>query len=221
MSKWAYFGLVVLLCFRLSAQSGKPTSQSEKSVAAAVPGAIVIDVLEGGRPEHYWQYQVRPSTGEIRVVLHREFKDTSNEEIPRAFQKPAGSIGGCEQRPQPEAVSSDGRFVAHCSKSSSGRDELIVTDTRNSSSFVRWVPKEWRGIQGFAWGPNSQFIAILNYSEYYGKAPSELVSGISGHPVPHDTEYLNVIDASSGAEAEYNLRKNVKYSFSRILRWSE
>jgi len=186
----------------------------------AIAGAILVDVLEVGTPEHYWQYEIRPSKGEVRVILQKEFQNHS-QDIPHTFQKPAGAIAGCDERFNSEAESPDRKYVARCRRSSLGRDELIVTDSKHSSSMSHWMPKEWRGIQGFAWAPDSHSIAVLNHSEHYGKTPVEIFSGLSGHPVPHDTEFVNIIDLRSGTVTEYLVRKDVKNSFSRILSWSE
>lgn len=83
-----------------------------------------------------------------------------------------------------------------------------------------WKPKE-RGIRGFAWAPNSPSIAILNVSTYVGKMPMELLAALSGHPVPHDTVFLDILDVRTGQVTEYTIRRNVVSSFTRILDWSE
>lgn len=81
-------------------------------------------------------------------------------------------------------------------------------------------PKD-RGIRGFAWAPNSGSVAILSVSSYIGKRPQELLAALSGHPVPHDTVFLDVFNVRTGQVTEYTIRSNVVSSFTRILNWSE
>ncbi len=156
-----------------------------------------------------------PRRGLVRIVKQEKFQNYAHEDIPHTFQQPAGAIGACAERP--EASSLDGRYLARCS----GSADFEVVDTKTAATLYHWKPNEWRGIRGFAWAPNSHSIAILNYSEYYGKSPLELLSGLSGHPVPHDTVFLDVIDVRTASVTEYLVRKNVVYSFTRILKWSE
>ncbi len=181
------------------------------------PGVVLIDVLEGGQPEHYWQYEVQPTAGLVREVKEERFQDYAHEDIPHAFQKPSGAIETCTRTP--EANSPDGSYLAYCSKFSS--DEFFVIDRKTTETLRHWKPSKSRGIRGFAWAPNSRSVAFLNASSYYGKNPLELLSGLSGHPVPHDTVFLDVLDVRTGEVTEYVVRRNVVSSFSRILQWSE
>ena len=199
-----------------SSRTEQPAPQTVLSADVA-PGLVLIDVLESGKPENYWQYEVRPSSGWVRKVKQESFQDFAHENIPHVFHQPAGAIETCTKKP--EANSPDGKYSAHCEKS--GSDEFFVIDKKTNEMLYHWKPTEWRGIQGFAWAPNSRSVAFLNISSYYGKSPIELLSGMSGHPVPHDTIFLNVLDVRAQKITEYQVRKDVTYSFTRILSWSE
>lgn len=201
-------------------------SRSEHGSAQAVtvsadvaPGTLSIDVMEGGHPEHYWQYELQPATGTIRTVQQMTFADYTHEGMPRTFQKPAGAIGACEARPTIVAPSPDGAFQAYC-KTSNYADALeIYSSDARGGRVAEWKIKE-RGIRGFAWSANSQSIAILNVTSYSGKTPLELLSALSGHPVPHDKVRLDIFELRTGHVTEYVIRDNVVSSFTRILNWS-
>jgi hypothetical protein len=57
--------------------------------------------------------------------------------------------------------------------------------------------------------------------DHVGKSPLELLSALSGHPVPHDTVFLDIMDVQTRKVVEYVVRKDVVSSFTRILKWSE
>jgi hypothetical protein len=99
-------------------------------------------------------------------------------------------------------------------------DEFSVIRNKTTETLYHWNPKDWRGVRGFVWAPNSRSVAFLNKSEYYRKSPLELLSALSGHPVPHDTVFLNVLDVGTGRVSEYVVRRNVYAAFTRILNWS-
>ncbi len=212
--------LFLLLNFEMIACSSSRTEQPARQTvlsADVAPGLVLIDVLESGKPESYWQYEVRPSMGLVRKVKEETFQDYAHEDIPHVFLEPTGAIEACAKRP--EANSPDGEYLAYCT--SSGSDEFFVLDKKTSATLYHWKPEKWRRIQGFAWAPNSHSVAFLNISSYYGKSPLELLSGLSGHPVPHDTIFLNILDVRTWKITEYEVRSDVPYSFTRILNWSE
>ena len=185
----------------------------------SAPGIVLVDILEGGQPEHYWQSQVQPSSGTVRDVLTAEFRDYSEEKIPTSFQEPAGA-GGCKDI-SVSASSPDGKFVAQCESDYQWEsDHLQIKDSTTSATLYSWKTDERREIRGFAWSPNSNSIAVLNTSEYYGKSPVELLSALSGHPVPHNTVFLDVIDLQKRSATEYLIKQNVISAFCRILSWS-
>jgi hypothetical protein len=199
---------------------GPNSSQAATLSVDVAPGILLIDVLEGGRPEHYWQYELQPATGTIRTVQQMTFADYTHEDIPRTFQKPAGAIGACEQKPTRVAPSPDGAFQAHCTTSNYADALEIYSSGAGGGRVAEWKIKE-RGIRGFAWSANSQSIAILNVTSYSGKTPLELLSALSGHPVPHDKVLLDIFELRTGHVTEYVIRDNVVSSFTRILNWSQ
>lgn len=181
------------------------------------PGTLLVDVLEAGRPEHYWQYELQPVAGTVRVAREATFADYMHEDMPRSFQKPAGAIGSCAGNAKLTAISPDGTSSARC-RTENYSDRLDITSV-GAGWAGEWMPKE-RLIRGFAWAPNSRSIAILNVSSYFGKMPMELLAALSGHPVPHDTVFLDILDVRTGQVTEYTIRRNVVSSFTRILNWS-
>lgn len=205
---------------------------TEQSVPPAVisaevaPGVILIDLSGNGPHDRvYYQIEVHPSRGEVRLVKEEHFKFGAKRDVPTAFQKPAGSIDSCNGISKPEAPSWDGRFVARCGiprgSFSDFNDDFTVIDAKSLSTVYQWAEKRHRRIAGFAWAPNSHSVAVLNQSESEGKSPSELFFGLSGHPVPHNTVYLDLIDPGTGNLTEYLIRKNVLYAQTQISNWSE
>jgi hypothetical protein len=92
-----------------SSPSRQPVSQTVGTEVA--PGVILTDVLEGGQPpQHYWQYEVRPAAGSVRMVKEEEIQNIYARHIPETFQWPTGAIEACAKRP--EANSPDGKYVA-------------------------------------------------------------------------------------------------------------
>jgi hypothetical protein len=181
------------------------------------PGVVLIDVLEAGRPEHYRQYEVRPTAGSVRQMKEATFQGAAQEDIPHAFDESSGSIEACARNPL--ATSADKSYQAYCANSES--DEFFVADSKTSETIFHWKPETPRRIRGFAWSPNSHSVALLSVSSYLGKSPMELLSALSGHPVPHDTVFLDFVDVRARKITEYVIRRDVPSSFVRILSWSD
>jgi hypothetical protein len=203
-------------CSRAQMEQSPPPAPRAIMSGDVAPGVILIDILKSGHPENYWQYEVRPTIGSVRKVKEETFRDYAHEDIPHDLLRPAGAIGGCPS--DTEATSFDQTFLAYCAASEGG---LVIADTKTLGILFLWKPQEWRGISGFGWSPNSHSIAILNRSSYYGNTPLELLSGKLGHPVPHDTIFLDVLDVRTGKTTEYPVLEDVPYSFARILNWSQ
>jgi hypothetical protein len=212
--KVSFIGLIYSLFGCSSPRTEQLVHQTVLSADVA-PGAVLIDVLESGQPEHYYQYQVQPAAGLVRVVREERFQNYKHEDMPSDFQQPTGAIETCAKNPQ--ATSPNGEYLAYCS--GEGSDEFYVADKKSSQTLHRWKPE--KGIRGFAWAPNSNSVSILTVSGYTGMHPLELLSLLSGHPVPHDTIFLSVLNSRTGKVTEYLVRRNVPSSFARILNWSE
>ena len=69
--------------------------------------------------------------------------------------------------------------------------------------------------------PNSNSVIILTVSGRLGTVPLELLSSLSGHPVPYDTLFLEMLEVRLGKRTEFVIRRNVISAFgvlSAILR---
>jgi hypothetical protein len=195
-----------------------PESEEHKSVKLPpilAPGVISVDVLEAGQPEHYWLYEVRPASGLVQLVRESTFQDYKHEDIPEAFQEPSGAIEACAKNPK--ARSPDGLYWAYCR--GAGSEEFYVSSATSAQTLHVWKPS--KRIAGFAWAPNSNSVAILRASGHLGMSPLELLAFASGHPVNHDTIFLDVLDVRTGKTTEYVVRKNVISAFTRITSWSD
>jgi hypothetical protein len=198
------------------------TEHQAKLSDDVAPGIILIDVLgigvsESGQPEHYYQYEVQPATGLVRKVKEERFQDYKHEDIPHTFYEPTGAIEDC--RKDPQASSLDGEYWAYCRRGEA--DQFFVNDKKTAQTLYHGTLGDRRGIRGFGWAPNSRSVAFLNSSSRLGKTPMELFSALSGHPVPHDTVFLTILNVRTGQTTEYLIRKDVPSAFTRILNWSE
>jgi hypothetical protein len=185
--------------------------------AGVAPGSVLIDILQSGTPEWYWQYEVVPEKGTVRCVKREIFLDYQHEDLPTEYIQPPVGATGCDETRQ--AVSPDGKLRAFCSDgwNYGYYHHLSVTDASGEVLFV-WNPGN-RLISGFAWAPNSNSLGILNKTERYGMWPLELLSAIAGHPVPHHTIFLDFLDVKTGKATEFQIRANVVNAFSRMLAW--
>jgi hypothetical protein len=186
---------------------------------APVHGTIIVDILQSGSPEFYWHYALRPSEGTVVRISQQRFAGQKEQSIPRTYMQPAGAIFACTDRPQ--AVSPDGTFVATCEGRLNGPNSFVVLERGSGKEVLRWTPPQFRGFRGFAWSPDSKSVALLNTSEYYGKRPLELLSGLSGHPVPHHAVYVDLFEGSDWQRTEYLIREEVINAFTRILDWTQ
>ena len=77
--------LVVAINFLLSDCS---TTQTQPKIldAKVAPGAVTVDVLEGGQPERYWQYKVQPA-GLVRLIEEKTFADYRHEDIDYSVER--------------------------------------------------------------------------------------------------------------------------------------
>jgi hypothetical protein len=174
-------------------------------------------VSESGQPEHYYQYEVQPATGSVRKVKEERFQDYKHEDIPHTFYEPTGAIEVCRNTPQ--ASSPDGEYLAYCRPGEA--DQFFLDDKKTGQNLYHGTLGDRREIRGFGWAPNSRSVAFLNSSSRLGKTPMELFSALSGHPVPHDTVFLTVLNARTGQTTEYLIRRDIPSAFTRILNWSE
>jgi hypothetical protein len=196
------------------------------------PEKIIIGISDSGwgKFDHYWQYEVLTQSGFVRIVkevlVERESESSD--------KKPQPDISDTSRQPYVSQIQScsnglkvdspNGSYAANCTEllkpdHSPLRDKFLIVETANSKDVFEWKPKGWRGIDGFAWAPDSCCIAILNHSEHYSKTPIGVFFGASGHPIPYATVFLNIVDVKTGAIKEYKLRANVRYSSSEMRGW--
>jgi len=205
---------VGLLSMSLGCEHGPP--QKHPVVGSDIaPGNIIIEVTSpktGG--DKFWRYQVMPSRGQaIQVQAGRQ---TSGR-----WDTAAVSSGQVDCSHESVAVSPNQKFLARCFGELPGRSaQFTVTTTAVDKVVFRWRPANWRAIDGFVWFPTSRSIALLTHSEKHGTGLVELLWAGAGHPVPHDTFYLDVVDIEEGRSYEYVIRYDVLTGSGRILNWS-
>ncbi len=207
--------LLTTLLLTSCSKSGDGRHLPSTLSADVAPGVVVVDVLEGGIPEHYWQYQVQPTSGAVKILKEEAFQDYKHEDVPTTFLQPAGAIEACAKNPQ--ASSPNGQYLASCR--SAGSEEFYLIDNKSGNTVYHL--KSDKGIRGFAWASNSRAVALVPVSGHIGMRPAELLAFVSGHPVSHDTIFLDVVDVRTGKATEYVVRRNVISALTRILEWSE
>lgn len=209
----ASIGLVLVGCY--SSEKGSRLLDSQTA-----PGAVTLDILEGGQPEHYWKYQVKPAGGSVHIIEEKTFPDYKHEDIEYTLGVGSGAIHGCGRNPQ--AISPDGKYVAYCTGE---QWEFGVKDSASNTVVFRWLSGRnfsGRSIWGFAWAPNSKSVAVLNATGHRGVMPRDLLAFASGHPVSHDTIYLDFIDIAAGRRTEFLIRRDVvDPQIVRLLEWSQ
>ena len=203
--------------FGCSPSRTEPPVNQTILAADIAPGAITVDVLEAGDPATYSQYELRPSAGSVRHVKEQSFPSYTSVRVPADFQQPSGSIQSCEKKPRASSI--DGFYDAYCTNS--GIDEFFVEDRRTGELLSHWKLDTSRSIKGFAWSPNSRSVAFLTTASQRGKSPRDLSAAASGHPVSYDTIFLNILDMRTGRLTVYQVSRNVRAAFTRILAWSE
>lgn len=196
------------------------------------PSVLLLINANGGSTIHpldyYWHYEVRVDTGNARIL--REYgvkageKTLSPEKSTLIYGDPkmSNAIHGCEKNFKPQSFSSpNGKLIAYCTSTNlTGPDKLFVTDASTSAAISKWMYQSRRFLAA-AWAPDSQSVAILNYSEHTGVNPLELFEAVSGHPVPHDTVYLDLLDVHTGKIREFLIRKNILYVLGNIEGWTK
>jgi hypothetical protein len=207
------------LLLTLSACKHEPPSTQQVLARDIAPGRIDIEVIsprQGG--DDYWAYRVTPSEGSVaRTSVGRQ---TASDWEPLAPEFSAGQAN-CFQGSQ--ASSPDQKLLARCFGERPGKPAQFTigpnTPGDGNKFLFRFTPDRWRRIEGFVWSPNSRSIALLISSERYGKGPLERLWALAGHPVPHNTVYLDLNDVESGNTVEYLIRSDVVHGGARIVAW--
>ena len=71
-----------------------------------------------------------------------------------------------------------------------------------------------------AWGHDSKSVAILNSSVRIGLAPHEVLWACAGHPVGHNTYYIDVINIDNGESKEFPVVRNIIGGWGQVF-WGE
>lgn len=202
---------VALLLTGLLACRAQPSRNQSTVPSEVAPGTIVLDVVsEGGR---YWQFRATPSSGVVREI-------DSGRRTSEAWPVPRLATGSVDCSLGGQATSANQRFVAKCFGDVPGEPpQFVVTSVAGKEAVFQWNPVSRRGISAFAWSPNSASVALMTYSERPGMGPIELLWRGAGHPVPHDTFYLDIVDVKNGKTVEYTIRRDVVVGNARILDW--
>ena len=193
-------------------------AQQEVSVSkgASPPGTIVVQFTG---QQHSWQYEVTPGHSSIHLLSEGEIADPVRASSADAPVPSLGPFIHCKDSPQ--VLSPNRTFLARCILNGE-RERLVVTPSNASSSILEWEGHEWRGIAAFAWSPDSEWVAVLNESEHFRKDPLGIFAALSGHPIPHSTVFLTLVNVRTHSVAEYVVRKNVLYLlYPTIVRWTE
>ena len=77
-----------------------------------------------------------------------------------------------------------------------------------------------RNINDVAWGLDSKSVAILNSSVRIGLVPHELLFACSGHPVGHNTFYIDVINIDTGESKDFPVVRNIISGWGQVF-WGE
>jgi hypothetical protein len=156
MKSTAILILAIHLVGCSSSRSRQPVPQTVVSADVA-PGTILVDVLEGGQPpQHYWQYEVQPAAGTVRMVKEEEIQNRYTRHIPETFQGPTGAIEACAG-----GKLTRWKVRGRCMTSKKETEEFLVIEDKSGVTACHWKPQDSRGIRGFAWSPNSRSIVVL------------------------------------------------------------
>ena len=164
-----------------------------------------------GADGRFWHYDVTPSVGEVRI------KETGLG-YP---QRPRVEIGKVHCSRARESVSPSHQWLARCAGERFGQLGTFVIENESTKTVVfRWRPATFRLIHGFAWAPNSTYLALLTESGRIGTTSLFDWFGKSiGHPLSYMTVFLEILNVTSGQTNEYLIRRDVRQGESSILDW--
>ncbi len=112
--------------------------------------------------------------------------------------------------------SPEGKLIAFYQ--SSRPAHLLVMDVPHGE--VVFSKNFERHIDSVAWGDDSKSVGILNSSVRIGLAPHELLFACSGHPVGHNTYYIDVINIDTGESKEFPVVRNIIGGWGQVF-WGE
>lgn len=201
---------VVMLC-QAACQKTKQQPIVPSNIA---PGTVTVDIsIPRTAEDRYWQYQIVPTAGSVIEVKNGTRERTSTQNVAASAPRPDCYRGTT-------VLSPDRRLVAACSGEFGGRRANFSITVNQTQQVFEWNPDGWRGIDGVLWSSGSRSLALLNHSEQRGGGILERIWAAAGHPVPHSTYYLDIVDVTTGKVYELSLQENVSSGEARTLEWS-
>jgi hypothetical protein len=203
-------------------QGSEPPTTQTVVQSHVTAGRISIEVSTGvigmsnsTARDRYWRYMLEPDTGRV-IQTETGIGDLKKSEFPTGRS-------GCEKHSNmiESIVSPNGGFELRCGAERREKPaEITVTDLQSGKVRFSWTPGPTKKVHGFAWGPTSDFAAVLCYSQSSGQGVIDHLFASAGHPRPYMTFYLELIDLTSGRVAEYALRRDVAFGNGAILEWT-
>jgi hypothetical protein len=181
-------------------------------------GNIRIGVIEsqftGG--EDYRVYGLDLGTGRVASQEVQHFAGASDLGI-SSIESSGAHIDRCGQN-SPLVYSPNAKFVASCPNSD---PDMVVIRAVDDNQEVCRVPL-WRRrrVSGIVWSPRSNAIAVLERSSRRGWGPADILSAVSGHPVPYNWFAVEVHDIScSNMVAVNSIGRQFRYGWANIIEW--
>jgi hypothetical protein len=105
-------------------------------------------------------------------------------------------------------LSPDAKYIAYTSRyNDSSLSIMSLPDKR----LFRVNSRGKRVISDILWLGDSHSIALITRSERIGYSPRELLMAIAGHPVPHNTFYLEIYSSDGNLIKEMTILEDIKY----------
>jgi hypothetical protein len=170
---------------------------------------LITAVPRGGKPE--LNYEIYEFSSDGHMTQHPA--STPGE------RSPLGShMDDCQEK----VPSPDNNFVVSCitTTRSPFRPLRFTVDDANGKQIMVIPVEEPARIDGIAWAPDSKLIAVLVQGERYGKGPFDLLSALTGHPVPYTNYSVRVYAMDSTMVLSVpNVVKNLAYGRG-ALEWA-
>lgn len=231
-NRWTARIAVVPLCLALAAVLALefwPETRERRVTPASQPlqGVVLLGVAEGGAtPDVYRQYQVELTQGRILLVQKFKIRGPYDHamELPHRLGAEMRDCGHSPLLPSP-----DSRYTALCFQRTAEKPTRFSTQIFNNDfevvdaasqrkALTERLPDD-RSIAGMFWSPDSRALAVLSTSRRTGLGLLDLLSAVTGHPVPELTIYLDTYDIQSRRHAEFLVRRDAEYGSARILDW--
>lgn len=214
--------LLALQFFPASISGQNNLADNAISSGSGANGVLLIEIAGRGKAEyHVWRYELRPHAGSLRIISDELAKPGSQvykEESPSSVESQECGMDLTRQLNSPNET-----YTAKCIPSNGSwtwGNAVQLTEAKKSGILYHWNLKG-RYVRRLAWRPDSGALAILNVSERSSRDPAGIFSALSGHPIPHETFYIDIIDVSTRKTVEYLIRDNVLYGEAEIIGWSE